>query len=164
MADDKYLTHQETAALSPAEALALAGRARAAARRPAPLPWWYGPGIGASFAAYGAALGQSFRHQWQWLIPLCALGLVVVLAVIVRVAARASGVARLAERGLPPHTFPALGAVVLVAAVAGLATWLVSGDQRWAITAAGAAGGLALWGVISLINRQVKEQTMSSEQ
>lgn len=170
MAGDKQFAHGEAEGLppgdtlTPAEALALAGRAEAAARRPQPLPWWYGPGVGLSLAAYGAAIGQSFERQAQWLILLCPLGLVLVQAAIVRAAVRARGVAGLVERGLPPHALRALGAVVLAAALSGLVAWLATGDQAWAGAGAGAGGGLAMWAVIVLINRHVKEQSMSNAQ
>ncbi|KDN85436.1 hypothetical protein [Kitasatospora cheerisanensis] len=170
MAEDKQFTNGEAeglppaGALTPAEALALAGRAEAAARRPLPLPWWYGPGVGLSIAAYGAAIGQSFEHQAQWLILLCPLGLVLVQAAIVRATTHARGVARLAERGLPPYTMRAFGVVVLAAALSGLAAWLATGDQSWIGAAAGAGGGLALCGGIVLLNRHLKEQSMSSAQ
>ncbi|MFD5562135.1 hypothetical protein [Kitasatospora griseola] len=170
MAEDRQFTHGDTegippgGTLTPAEALAIAGRAEAAARRPQPLPWWYGPGVGLSLAAYGAALGQSFERQAQWLILLCPLGLVLVQAAIVRVAIRARGVAGLVERGFPPHAVRALGAVVLVAALSGLVAWFATGDQGWVGAAVGAGGGLTLWAAIVLINRHVKEQSMSDAQ
>ncbi|MFD8480705.1 hypothetical protein [Kitasatospora sp. NPDC059673] len=170
MTEDKQFTHGELEGLppgdtlTPAEALVLAGRAEAAARRPLPLPWWYGPGVGLSFAAYGAALGRSFEQQAQWLILLCPLGLVLVQAAIVRAATRARGVAGLVERGLPPHALRALGAVVVAAALSGLVGWLATGDSGWTGAAAGAGGGLTLWAGIALINRHVKEQSMSSAQ
>lgn len=170
MAEDKQLTHGEVEgllpeeALTPAEALAIAGRAEAAARRPQPLPWWYGPGVGLSFAAYGAGIGQSFERQALWLILLCPFGLVLAQAAIVRAAVRARGVAGLAERGLPPHVLRALGAVVLATALCGVVGWLATGDQSWAGGVAGAGGGLTLWACIVLINRHFKEQSMSSAQ
>ncbi|MFF0391306.1 hypothetical protein ACFYS8_21875 [Kitasatospora sp. NPDC004615] len=170
MAEEKQFTYGEAEGLppgdtlTPAEALALAGRAEAAARRPQPLPWWYGPGVGLSFAAYGAAIGKSFGQQAQWLILLCPLGLVLVQAAIVRAAVRARGVAGLVERGLPPHALRAFGAVVLAAVLSGLVAWLATGDPGWASAAAGVGGGLAMWAGIALINRHVKEQSMSSAQ
>ncbi|MFD7640967.1 hypothetical protein ACFV4P_09955 [Kitasatospora sp. NPDC059795] len=170
MAKDKQFTPGEVEglppgdALTPAEALAIAGRAEAAARRPHPLPWWYGPGVGLSVAAYGAAIGQSFQSQALWLILLCPLGLVLVQAAIVRAATRARGVAGLVERGLPPRVLRALAAVVLVAALCGLVAWLVTGEQTWVGAAAGTGGGLTLWACLALINRHFKEQSMSSAQ
>ncbi|RKE18995.1 hypothetical protein [Streptomyces sp. TLI_171] len=161
MADDKQFTSggpagaEAGASLTPAEALALAGRARTAAARPVPLPWWYGPGVGAAFAAYGAAIGQSYQHQVLWLIPLCALGLVLLVAPILRAAVRAGGVARLVEGGASEQALRTLGPIVLAAALAGLGAWLATGDQGWAISAAGAAGGLAHWVVIARFNRHL---------
>ncbi|MFK0189949.1 hypothetical protein [Kitasatospora sp. NPDC090308] len=164
MVDDKQHAHEQSERLTPAEALALAERARAAARRPAPMPWWYGPGVGASLAVYCAAIGQSFQQQAHWLIPLCAAGLAAVLAAIVRVAMRSSGVAaRLEKVKIPPNVLWALGLTILAAVLAWLGTWLATGDQGWAMAAAGVVGGLAVWGVITMANREVKEQSMSSE-
>ncbi|MFJ1756912.1 hypothetical protein [Kitasatospora sp. NPDC088134] len=148
--------------LPPVEALALAGRARAAAGRPVPLPRWYGPAVGLAFAAYGAAIGQSYQHRVLWLIPLCAFGLVLVLAPMVRAAVRVGGVARLVESGASAHVLRAAGLIVLAAALGGLVAWFATGDQRWAITAAGAVGGAAHWGAVALFNRHLEEQSMSS--
>ncbi|MGW4805675.1 hypothetical protein [Kitasatospora sp. NPDC004272] len=162
MVDDKQ--HEQSEEFTPAQALALARRAQAAARRPAPMPWWYGPGVGAVLAVYCAAIGQSFQRQAQWLIPLCAAALAVVVAAIVRVAMRSSGVAaRLEKTKVPPGVLRALGLSVLLAVLAWLGTWLATDDQAWAMAAAGAVGGLAVWGVIAMANREIKEQSMSDE-
>lgn len=144
--------------LSPVEALALADRARAAARRPAPLPWWYGPGVGVALAAYSAALGQSYQHQLSWLILLYPLALVLLLAPIVRAAVRVDGVARLADRETALHPLRALAALLLPAVVAALGTWFATDDQRWALTAGGIAGGAAYWAVIAVFNRRISER------
>ncbi|WP_033215887.1 hypothetical protein [Kitasatospora phosalacinea] len=162
MVDDQQ--HEQSEEFTPAQALELARRARAAARRPAPMPWWYGPGVGAALAGYCAAIGQSFERQAQWLIPLCVAALVAVLAAIVRVATRSSGVAaRLERTKLPPNVLRALGLTVLLAVLAWFGTWLATGEQGWSMAVAGAVAGLAVWGVIAMANREIKEQSMSSE-
>ncbi|BAJ28341.1 MULTISPECIES: hypothetical protein [Kitasatospora] len=162
--DRQQAAGQQPEELAPAAALALAERARAAARRPAPMPWWYGPGVGATLAVYCAAIGQSFQRQAQWLIPLCAAALMAVMAAILRTAMRASGVAaRLEKAKVPPKIMRAFGVTVLAAVLAWLGTWLATGDQGWAMAAAGLVAGLAVWGVIALANRDLKEQSMSSQ-
>ncbi|QKW17649.1 hypothetical protein HUT16_10810 [Kitasatospora sp. NA04385] len=165
MVDDKQHAHEQSEELTPAQALAIAQRAQAAARRPAPMPWWYGPGVGATLAVYCAAIGQSFQRQAQWLIPLCAAALAAVLAAIVRVAMRSSGVAaQLEKTKVPPGVLRALGLTVLLSVLAWFGTWLATGEQGWAMAAAGVVAGLAVWGVITMANREIKEQSMSSEQ
>lgn len=146
-----------TPPLSATEALRLADRAGAAARRPSPAPRWYGPVIAAGFAVCGIAAGQAVAAGQVWLAGLLggiwgpASGLIAWFAV------RGTGVV---QRQAPPGTAgPVLVTVLVVTAVMlgamALTAW-AGGGVQWVAAAAGVAGGAAFWAASTVLDRRIR--------
>ncbi|MER5864462.1 hypothetical protein [Kitasatospora sp. NPDC002040] len=141
--------------LTPAEALALAGRAQAAAERPVPMPDWYGPGIGAVFLAQGLVIGAALQFDLEWLLIIGYAMAGPLIGALAGAASRAGGVAK---RPMPGVWRLALATVLVVASIefglgalgwwAGLPLLLVG------LVAGGAAGGV-FWLAARRINRQI---------
>ncbi|WP_329564026.1 hypothetical protein [Kitasatospora sp. NBC_01266] len=142
----------------PAEALALAERANAAAHRPQLLPAWYGPAIGALLAAYGTSIGIARSSHADWLVLVNAVLFAVLMGVLVRIGARSTGVVgRLADLDRGWRTFVRGGtaAVLVVAGAAGLAC-APAGGLLGACGGAGVGAGLAFWALMLLANQRIR--------
>ncbi|WP_354640233.1 hypothetical protein [Kitasatospora camelliae] len=142
--------------LTPAEALALAGRAKAAARRPVPMPGWYGPAFGGALTAYGVVLGQSLEHELRWLTILAALLFSAGTGAMASVAVRAGGVARRASREYAGVTTAGVAAVLAIGGAIGLVVWLLGGPIGAVMGLGGAAAGLAFWQMTVVINKRIR--------
>ncbi|KQV05553.1 MULTISPECIES: hypothetical protein [unclassified Kitasatospora] len=144
--------------LTPAEALALAGRATAAAERPIPLPGWYGPGIGAVFLVQGVLVGAAIQFEVEWLrIVGCAMA-APLIGMLAAIAARSSGVA---QRPRPGVAKLAVVTVLVIAAaylaVGGLGWW--GGLPMLPVgLVAGATAGGAFWLAMLQVNRQIRRE------
>ncbi|MFJ9517694.1 hypothetical protein ACIRPK_05405 [Kitasatospora sp. NPDC101801] len=148
--------------LTPAEALALAGRATAAAERPILLPDWYGPGIGAVFLAQALVVGAALQFELEWLQILgCAMAGPLVGA-LAGVASRSGGVA---QRPRPGVVRLALVAVLVIATVelglGALGWWAGLPLTLVGLIAGGAAGGV-FWLAMLRVNRQIRREREGS--
>ncbi|MFF2143772.1 hypothetical protein [Kitasatospora sp. NPDC058190] len=149
--------------LSAAEALRLADRAGAAARRAQQLPRWYGPVIAAGFAVVGLAVGQAIVAEQVWLIAVLGALPGSLGGVAARIAVRRSGV-------VPRGSAPGLGVPVVLAVLgvsaAGLGALalarLAGGDPRWMGAAAGIAAGTAFWIAMDRLNHRVRHMRENS--
>ncbi|MFJ8475876.1 hypothetical protein [Kitasatospora sp. NPDC094011] len=143
--------------LSAAEALRLADRADAAARRPGELPHWYGPAFAFAFAAYGLGIGQALATGQYALIGVFACGFAALTGGLARVAVRRDGIVR---RGVPdglggPIAWGVL-AVCAASAAGMLLAWQAGGGPRWIGGVGGLAAGLVFWAGTRRLDRLVR--------
>ncbi|MFF9640438.1 hypothetical protein [Kitasatospora aureofaciens] len=142
---------------SAAEALRLADRAGAAARRPGELPRWYGPAFAFAFAAYGLGIGHVIETGQIALIGGLAGGFAALTGGLAHFAVRSDGIVR---RGMPDGIGgPVASAVLAVCAASGAAmvlAWWAGGGPRWIGGTAGLAAGLTFWAGTSRLNRRVR--------
>ncbi|MFI9364667.1 hypothetical protein ACIG5E_26980 [Kitasatospora sp. NPDC053057] len=146
--------------LPAAEALRLADRAGAAARRPGELPRWYGPAFAFAFTAYGLGIGQVIEAGQFALIGGLAGGFAALTGGLARVAMRSDGIVR---RGMPDGVGGPVALAVLAVCAASAAgmvlAWQVGGGPRWIGGAAGLAAGLTFWAGTGRLNRRVRRLT-----
>ncbi|MFF4815403.1 hypothetical protein ACFY2K_12545 [Kitasatospora sp. NPDC001309] len=146
-----------TPPLSAAEALRLADRAGAAARRPGEVPRWYGPAFAFAFAAYGLGIGQVVETGQFVMIAVLAGGFAALTGVLARVAVRSDGIVR---RGVPDGIGGPVALAVLAVCAASAAgmllAWQAGGGPRWIGGAAGLAAGLTFWVGTDRLNRRVR--------
>ncbi|MER7669699.1 hypothetical protein ABTY61_14675 [Kitasatospora sp. NPDC096128] len=146
-----------TPPLSATEALRLADRADAAARRPGELPRWYGPAFAFAFSAYGLGIGQAIEAGQFALIGALAGGFAALTGGLARVAMRSDGIVR---RGMPNGIGGPVALAVLAvcaAAAAGMVlAWQAGGGPSWIGGAAGLAAGSTFWAGTSRLNRRVR--------
>ncbi|MBD0691402.1 hypothetical protein [Streptomyces sp. CBMA123] len=142
---------------SAAEALRLAGRAAAAARRPGEMPGWYGPAFAFAFAAYGLGIGQVIEARQFAMIGGLAGGFAALTGVLGRIAMRSDGIVR---RGMPAGVGGPVALAVLAVCAASAAgmliAWQSGGGPRWIGGAAGLAAGLTFWAGTSRLNHRVR--------
>lgn len=142
--------------LTPAEALVLADRAAAAARRPLPLPEWYGPGIGAVFLVQGVLVGAAIQFEVEWLrIFGCAMAGPMVGA-LAGVASRSGGVAQRPRPGV--FKLAVVTVLVIVAVylgIGGLGWWAGLPMLPVGLVAGAVAGGV-FWLAMLRVNRQIR--------
>ncbi|MFF8386903.1 hypothetical protein [Streptomyces kanasensis] len=150
-------------ALPATQALALAERARAAARAPRPTPRWYGPVFSVAFSAYGVAVGQALGTGRGWLVGVLAALFAAGSGAVAAVAVRSGGVAK---RWAPELGLPAALAVLGTLAAGGLAAgvaWAAGGDVRWIAGAAGVAAGAAFWLGCAALNARIRRGLAAAE-
>ncbi|WP_031068007.1 hypothetical protein [Streptomyces sp. NRRL WC-3742] len=143
--------------LPAAEALRLAERADAAARRPGELPGWYGPAFAFAFTAYGLGIGQVIEARQFAMIAALAGGFAALTGVLARVAVRSDGIVR---RGVPDGIAGPVALAVLAVCAASAAgmvlAWQSGGGPRWIGGAAGLAAGLTFWAGTNRLGRRVR--------
>ncbi|MFJ4186165.1 hypothetical protein [Kitasatospora sp. NPDC089509] len=141
--------------LSAAEALRLAERAGAAARRPSPAPRWYGPVIAAGFVVCGIAAGQAIAAHQIWLVSLLGGAWGPLSGLLAWLAARGSGVV---QRQSPPGMAGPVVLIVLAVSAAmlgamALVGWV--GGVQWGAAAGGVAGGAVFWAASRALDRRI---------
>ncbi|MBV2153882.1 hypothetical protein [Kitasatospora sp. SUK 42] len=143
--------------LSAAEALRLADRAGAAARRPRPVPGWYGPVVAAGFAAFGIATGQAVAAGQVWLIGILG-GVWGALCGLIGLAGMRGGgvIQREAPSGMAvPVLLTVLSVLAAMLGTMALAWWAGGGPQ-WIAAAGGVVGGAVFWAANSALNRRIR--------
>lgn len=145
------------APLPAAEALRLAERARAAARRPIRLPRWYAPAVAAAMVLFGAGVGVAIATGHAWFTGVLGALWGVAAGVLGWAGIRSGGIVQ--WRSEPALIVPVLLAVLAVTAavLAGmaLAAWAGLGGA-WSAPVGTAAGGLAFLGAGYGLNRRVE--------
>ncbi|MFJ9771876.1 hypothetical protein ACIRVF_11600 [Kitasatospora sp. NPDC101157] len=142
---------------SAAEALRLADRAGAAARRPRPTPRWYGPTLAAGFVVFGIATGQAVAAEQVWLIGVLGGAWGALSGLIGWAGTRGGGVVRRqAPSGLGgPVVLTVLSVLAAMLGAAALAWW-AGGGPGWIGAAGGSAGGAVFWMANNALNRRVE--------
>jgi hypothetical protein len=135
-------------------ALALAERSQRSARRPQPMPQWYGPVIGAMMALFwaGSDLGRALHAAWVAAVVgggYC-FGIGVAIGVV---RDRQRVVVRFDRAYLLPTIAVVLGCLITSMA-AYAAAWSAGIWARG--TVAGVCGGLALWSGAVVLNHRVR--------
>ncbi|MFH9348251.1 hypothetical protein [Kitasatospora sp. NPDC017646] len=144
--------------LPAAEALRLADRAGAAARRPRPTPRWYGPTLAAGFVVFGIATGQAVAAGQAWLIGILGGAWGALSGLIGWAGMRGGGVVRReAPSGLGgPVLLTVLSVLAAMLSAMALAWW-AGGGPGWIGAAGGSAGGAVFRVADNALNRRIEQ-------